>query len=135
MKKINIFISISAFAILFQLFLFSSTSFGNEENFKSIKFLPGKNSALVKGAVIRGERDLYQLNIKANQKLTVHISSLEHNAVFQIYYAKTKEYLKKASELDEATEWKGKTTLSGDYVIVVGGTRGNASYKLEVKIE
>lgn len=135
MKKINLFISLSAFAILFQLFLFSFNIFGKEENFKSIKFLPGKNSAIIKGAVIRGERDLYSLNIKANQKLTVHISSLEHNAVFQIYYAKTKEYLKNASELDDATDWKGKTALSGDYVIVVGGSRGNASYKLQVKIE
>lgn len=135
MKKINLFISISVFVIFFQLFLFSSISFGEEENFKSIKFFPGKSSAIVKGAVIRGERDLYQLNIKANQKLTVHISSLEHNAVFQIYYAKTKEYLKMASELDDATEWKGKTTVSGDYVIVVGSTRGNASYNLQVKIE
>ncbi len=135
MKKINLFISISTFAILFQLFLISSTSFGDAENFKSIKFLPGKNSTIIKGTVVRGERDLYQLNIKGNQKLAVHISSLEHNAVFQIYYAKTKEYLKKTSELDDATDWKGKTTLSGDYVIVVGSTRGNALYKLQVKIE
>jgi hypothetical protein len=39
-----------------------------------------------------------------------------------------------ASGAQETTDWKGELPRNGDYVIVVGGTRGNATYTLEVTV-
>ena len=35
---------------------------------------------------------------------------------------------------EDAVQWTGDLTQSGDYRIIVGGTRGNASYKLLIGI-
>ena len=43
--------------------------------------------------------------------------------------------LEGAGELDDATEWSGKLPKSGDYEIIVGGIRGNASYVLTVTLK
>jgi hypothetical protein len=37
--------------------------------------------------------------------------------------------------MDDATTWEGELPANGDYVIAVGGTRGNASYSLEVSVK
>ena len=102
---------------------------------KRIRFARGRNSAVVSGAVIRGERDRYIVGAKEGQKMTVSIKSLEDNAVFQIYFMGEQESLEGAGDGDDAMKWSGELPASVDYVIVVGPTRGNASYKLEVKIE
>jgi hypothetical protein len=39
-----------------------------------------------------------------------------------------------AGETDDATVWQGTLPVSGKYLIVVGGTRGNAAYKLKITI-
>ena len=67
--------------------------------------------------------------------MTVRITSIEDNAVFQIYQAKDMKALDGAAEGDDAMSWQGKLPASGKYTIVVGGTRGNTSYKLEVTIK
>ncbi|HKG22744.1 MAG TPA: hypothetical protein VKC34_12665 [Blastocatellia bacterium] len=110
------------------------TSFGKGIT-KRIKFARGRNSAVIGGAVIRGERDRYIVGAREGQKMTVSIKSVEDNAVFQIYFAGEQESLEGAGEADDATTWSGRLPASVDYVIVVGPGRGNASYKLEVKIE
>lgn len=102
---------------------------------RRIRFARGRNSAVVSGAVIRGERDRYIVGAKEGQKMTVSIKSLEDNAVFQIYFLGEQESLEGAGDGDDAKKWSGELPASVDYVIVVGPTRGNASYKLEVKIE
>jgi len=72
---------------------------------------------------------------KAGQTLDVSITSDEGNAVFQIYTPGEKETLPKAGETDDATKWSGKVPSDGDYVIVVGPTRGNATYKLSYSVK
>jgi hypothetical protein len=59
----------------------------------------------------------------------VHITSLEDNAVFDLYAPGGRRSL-----AEETTDWTGELPRSGDYVISVGGTRGNATYTLEVTI-
>ena len=49
-----------------------------------VRFAPGKQSAIVKGAVLRGERDQYIVGAKARQTMMVTITSVEDNAVFEI---------------------------------------------------
>ena len=101
---------------------------------KRLRFPRGATSTVVKGAVIRGDRDRYIIGAKKGQRMRVKISSLEDNAVFQIYQPRSKQTLQGADETDDATTWEGELPVSGDYVISVGGTRGNASYNLEVGI-
>jgi hypothetical protein len=94
-----------------------------------IRFARGANSAVVEDAVVRGTRDIYLLGARAGQKMTVSITSVEKNAVFDII-APNQKMLKQ-----EATNWSAKLPTNGDYRIVVGGTRGNATYKLRVEIK
>jgi hypothetical protein len=102
---------------------------------KKIRFAGGDSSATVKGAVIRGERDRYYLGAKKGQTMSVKITSEEDNAVFQVYRPGEAETLSGAGEGDDAKDWSGELPGDGEYVIVVGGTRGNASYTLTVSIE
>lgn len=111
---------------------------------KEIRFPRGSTSTTIEGGVIRGERDLYFLI--ANVKQTIKISALEDNAVFQIYkpgYTVSEndgfteidgESLPETGETNDAKVWKGVLPVSGKYLIVVGGTRGNAHYRLQVAI-
>ena len=105
------------------------------------------NSTLIKQSVIRGESDQYFLTAKAGQKMEVSITALEKNAAFTIYqpgYKAGKDAdgileikgatLKGAGEGEDATAWKGDLPASGKYLILVGGTRGNATYKLKISI-
>lgn len=102
---------------------------------KRVKFAKGKSSATLSGGVVRGDRDNYIVGAKAGQTMTVKISSLEKNAVFQIQNSRDGKYLKNAGETDDQTNWSGKLPDDGDYKIIVGGTRGNASYKLSIAIQ
>lgn len=94
-----------------------------------------KSSATVSGSVIRGERARHLVKAKAGQTLDVSITSDEDNAVFQIYSQGEKETLPGAGEMDDAKKWSGKTSSDGEYVIVVGPTRGNATYKLTYSVK
>ena len=98
-----------------------------------VRFAPGKDSAIVKGAVLRGERDRYIVGAKARQTMMVTITSLEDNAVFEIGKPDGGE-LPGAAGGNDATKWRGVLPTSGDYVISVGGTRGNATYSLSIVI-
>lgn len=101
---------------------------------KRMSFAKGKHSATVSGAVIRGDRDTYILGAAAGQTMTATITSTEDNAVFQIE-TPSGEYLEDAGEGDDAMTFTGELPARGDYRIIVGGTRGNASYKLTVSIK
>ena len=101
---------------------------------KRIRFAKGRHSATVSNSVVRGDRDTYILGAGAGQMMTVGIKSLEDNAVFQIENPDG-EYLDGAGETDDATTFYSQLPDKGDYKIIVGGTRGNASYKLTVTIK
>ena len=102
---------------------------------KRVRFAPRTSSTTIKGAVIRGERDRYYLGAKAGQTMTVKITSTEKNAVFQIYFHGEEESLPGAGDQDDATSWSGQLPIDNEYVIVVGGTRGNAAYTLTISIK
>jgi len=102
---------------------------------KKVRFAKGTSSITIREAVIRGDQDRYYIGAKAGQKMTLKITSLEKNAVFQIYFAGEQESLPGAGEGDDATHWSGELPANNEYVIVVGGTRGNASYALTISIK
>lgn len=99
--------------------------FGIDE---TIRFEPGGTSATMSNAVIRGERNRYTLEAGAGQTMIVSIGSLENNAVFDIYGPDG------AALATEGTSASIVLPSDGSYVIIVGGTRGNASYDLTVEI-
>jgi len=102
---------------------------------KKIQFARGSSSTTVNGAVIRGERDRYYLGAKKGQTMSVKITSEEDNAVFQVFLPGEEEALAGAGDGDDAKDWSGELPRDAEYVIVVGGTRGNASYRLKVSID
>ena len=114
---------------------------------KEVTFAKRGNSTLIQGSVMRGESDQYFLTAKAGQKMEVNITALEKNATITIYQPGYKagkdadgllgikgETLKGAGEGEDATTWKGALPSSGKYLILVGPTRGNATYKLKITI-
>ena len=111
------------------------TSLSAEGVKKKIQFARGSSSATVNGAVIRGERDRYYLGAQKGQTMSVKITSAEDNAVFQVYLPGEEEALSGAADSDDAKDWSGELPRDAEYVIVVGGTRGNASYTMKVSIE
>jgi hypothetical protein len=102
---------------------------------QKIRFAKGSSSTTISGAVIRGDRDRYYVGAKKGQTMSVKITSLEDNAVFQIFLPGEQEALSGAGEEDDAMQWSGELPEDAEYVIVVGGTRGNATYKLTVSIK
>jgi hypothetical protein len=115
---------------------------------KPIFFATGSTRGTVGGHVLRGVRDLYSLTAAQGQVLTVTITAPDDNAVFQIYEPDTTvardaegllafkgKALHAAEDGDDATRWSGRLPRSGPYLIVVGSTRGNARYSIDVKIE
>jgi hypothetical protein len=114
---------------------------------KEIRFAAGANSATISNSVVRGDRDMYSITVKAGQTMSVAVNAEEDNAVFQIYQPGAKfvkedglmelkgEALPQAGDEDDAKSWSGKLPKSGKYWIVVGGTRGNASYQLKVTVK
>jgi len=94
-----------------------------------ISFDQGTTSKTVKNSVVRGTRDSYLIGAKKGQKINLKITSLENNAVFDVISPDGKTLQ------EQATNWSTKLPANGDYQIIVGGTRGNASYELTVEIK
>ena len=123
--------------IWFLIGLFAVGSFGFpsvDGVTKRIKFAKGKSSATVSGAVIRGDLDTYIVGARSGQRMMVRIAALEDNAAFSVK-GPDGEFLDRAGEMDDATNVVLSLPQNGDYRIVVGGTRGNSSYKLTVAIK
>jgi hypothetical protein len=115
---------------------------------KPIYFATGSTSGTVGGRVVRGDRVLYSVKANAGQTLTVTLTTPDDNAVFQLYEPGTTvgrdsegllefhgQALHGAADGEDATRWSGRLARSGTYLVVVGSTRGNARYSMDVKIE
>lgn len=118
-----------AFVLAALLLLTSVTAAAQSDRTRRIRFARGRTTKVINDAVVRGTRDRYLLRASRGQTLIVHITSLENNAVFDIGAPGGRHTI-----TQESTDWTGELTRSGDYIIVVGGTRGNATYTLEVTV-
>jgi hypothetical protein len=94
-----------------------------------VQFDPGTSGTTLENSVIRGERDLYLLGAQAGQLMTLDLYALEDNAVFDLI-SPSGSLLAHESTYEVLT-----LPEAGDYQIIVGGTRGNATYALDVGIE
>jgi hypothetical protein len=116
------------------------------EAVEPIRFARGASSAEVRGAVTRGERALYGLEARAGQRMSVRIAAPESNAAFQIYAPGARPEMREfglevagralpgVGEGDDAKRWTGMLPQSGAYLLVVGATRGNATYRLTIEV-
>src|SRR3954469_4252239 len=116
MRFVPNFLIIKAPALLLLISIAAGLTFAEGVR-KRLRFPRGATSTTVKGAVLRGDRDRYIVGAKAGQQMRVKISSVEDNAVFQIYKPGSKQTLQGAGETDDATTWDGELPASGDYVI------------------
>jgi hypothetical protein len=112
-----------------------------------IRFDRGASGKDIPGAVVRPGRSIYSIDARSGQQLSLSISSVEDNAVFQVYppgaRAAPRDYgveivgvkpLPGAGEGEDAKKWSGILPVTGTYLVVVGPTRGNATYTLSVAI-
>ena len=113
-----------------------------------IRFAAGSSSGTVEGGVLRGDRDCFSVTARAGQTMRVEITSLENNAVFQLYspgwrigrdqdriVVVTGKPLPGAAAGEDTMRWTGLLAEAGPHLIVVGGTRGNAGYRLVVVVQ
>ena len=111
-----------------------------------VRFIKGTTSTTLKGAVVRGDNDVWRVAGKAGQTIKVDIVAPENNAVFQVYapgarmghdevgWSFAGKTLPGAAEGQDARHIVAKLPTNGMYLIVVGGTRGNAAYTLAISI-
>jgi hypothetical protein len=116
------------------LFLWTITDTFADGIRKRIKFPRARTSTVISNAVLREDFDQYLIGARAGQRMKVEITSVEGNAAFQIQRPGNKGMLPGAAWDDDATRWNGELSETGDYVIEVAPTRGNATYRLRVEI-
>ena len=121
-------------AALVLLALAAGAGAAQQEAVRRVRFARGASSAVLQGSVVRGDRDRFVVGARAGQRLQLSITSLENNAVFHIVAPGGRGALRGAGEMDDARRWAGSLPATGDYVVVVGGTRGNATYRLTIRI-
>jgi predicted small lipoprotein YifL len=94
-----------------------------------VNFSKGESSTVLKGAIVRAESKTYLVNAAQDQVMDLDISALEDNAVVQVITPAGQVI---GSEIKTMNKTLPET---GDYQIIVSGTRGNATYKLNVAVK
>jgi hypothetical protein len=114
---------------------------------RELRFAKGKTSVTVNGAVIRGERQVWRFGAREGQQAILKVSAVENNAAIEVWQPGATlpadwtigdvegRPLPGAAPGDDATGWNGTLPASGDYLVVVGPTRGNATYRLTLTIK
>ena len=97
-----------------------------------IRFDTAPMNVDLNGTVISGERDRYRFSVMAGEILDVIITSAEANAVFTIL-GPDNNPLPGTEEGKDTNNWSVPVSAEGTYAILVGPTRGNATYTLSVK--
>ncbi len=101
---------------------------------RRLQFAPGAYSTTLQDAVVRGTRDIYLVGASQGQTMTIKIASIENNASFAVMAPPNKAGQRRTLTPD-AVNWTAPLPTSGDYQIVIGSSRGNATYKLQVTIK
>ncbi|ESA34243.1 hypothetical protein N836_17655 [Leptolyngbya sp. Heron Island J] len=96
---------------------------------RRVEFEPDTNQAVISNSVLRGDRDVYLLKANGGQQMSVSVQSLEDNAVLDVI--SPSGYILAFSALNETLI----LPHTGDYRVVIGGTRGNATYELTISIQ
>jgi hypothetical protein len=115
--------------------LMSFPAQGAEARDFNLAFVPGKSYAVVSGAVVRGDLDSYFFDARPGQLISIAITSVEDNAVIEFWVKRDGEWIFADSGVEIRTLYGAlPESDGGQYRIVVGGTRGNATYDMFVGI-
>jgi hypothetical protein len=114
---------------------------------KPVRFPAGAYETALTGGIVRGERDCYTINARQGQVLTIGQSDTpDTNIVFQIYQppwrivgaagdlAFSGTALPGTAEGEDARSFSGALPAPGDYLVVVGTSRGSGEYRLQIEI-
>lgn len=112
----------------------SSLEIAQQSRVRRLRFARGAFETTVEDAVVMGTRDIYLVGARKGQTMTVKISSFEQNAVFEVKTPPTKSGQRRSLK-PEAIRWTGTLPETGDYQLIIGSLRGNATYKLQVSIK
>ena len=96
---------------------------------RRVEFEPDTSRSVISDSVLRGDRDVYLLKANGGQQMSVNVQSLEENAVLDVI--SPSGYILAFSALNETLV----LPHTGDYRVVIGGTRGNATYELTISIQ
>jgi hypothetical protein len=106
----------------------------------------GSVDATLLGRVTQTDRDIYPINARPGQTLSVAVESLQGDAVFQIYPPGT-SFFQDSDDIwtfhgrpvrgadGRTQQWSGPIQSGGRYLIVVGGGGGQTDYSLQVTID
>jgi hypothetical protein len=112
-----------------------------------IKFARGASSAVYEKIMFDGKKHYYYFTAHEGQMLNLDLSSQQNNAFFAIYkpdyqLAEVNRIIKVEGDIlnsekttYQGVHWLGQLPLSGEYLIVISATRGNASYNLRIFIK
>ena len=131
------------FGLIFLLAGLADSSFA--QNVRELHFAPGASSVVVSDAVVRGSQHCFAFSARKGQWAQISVSAVESNAAITVWRPGARAQvggsediegtaLPGAGEGQDASQWKGRLPESGRYLIVVGPTRGNASYELRLAI-
>ena len=114
---------------------------------KPVHFAAGASEITLNGGIPRGERDCYILRAHQGQILTIEQSDTpDTNIVFQIYQPPWRivgspdqmgvggKTLPGTAEGEDARRFSGTLPATGNYLIVVGTSRGSGEYRLRTEI-
>lgn len=112
---------------------------------REIRFAAGATRATVSDSVERGARHTYAFDARKGQWTDIRVTAMESNAAITVWQPGAVlpghrdedirgSTLKGAGEGADASRWQGYLPQSGRYLILVGPTRGGASYTLELTI-
>lgn len=114
---------------------------------KPVRFAAGASEITLSGGIPRGERDCYTLRARQGQILTVEQSDTpDTNIVFQIYQPPWRivgspdqmavggRTLPGTAEGEDARRFSGALPATGDYLLVLGTSRGSGEYHLRMAI-
>lgn len=93
-----------------------------------IRFAPGTDNLTVSNAVLAADRDVWVFDADAGQDGSVYLSSVESNAVFDMY---DPHGVPLATDSDT---WYGTLPTDGTYMLIVSSTARNATYELTLSI-
>ena len=119
---------IAGFTALMFFFLFEANAQRpmDKEVRQTIRFAPGKSSAVIKKRIPLGTTHLYTLSAREGQNMTVILTVAGNQTSFTIY-SPSDGIIEGA---DGETMWRGMLNESGEYQIVIG-TDKTANYTLE----
>ena len=139
------FLRVAALPLLAALALAAGIALSRAETTQStVHFAAGQSSATLDGSLVRGDSAIYSFDANAGQEADIKVTSLEDNASFMLYQPPASVSQSDdgvdingtaMTGDDDAKTWNGKLPASGTYYILVGGDRGNATYKLTVAVK